>query len=194
MSLRQTIFALIGAFMLAGGAAAPAVAAAPPPTMVGKMVTAVAVVESSDPATRELLLSGPDGKLVTVVAGPEVRNFGQIQAGDRLVLTFRRAVAVQLAPAGSSLPPPIGIAGAKRAARGELPAGAGFMAVEVMVHVNSVDRRNHTVTFTGADGAMHTAELHNPAMIRFAKKLKAGDTVQIDYVQSVSIKVHPMAS
>jgi hypothetical protein len=196
MSRRLYTMAATGALMLAPIltlGAAPALAA-PPPTMVAKSMTAIATVETTDPATRQVLLSGPGGKLLTVTAGPEIRNFAQIQAGDHLVLTFRKAIAVQLAPPGSNLPQPSGVAGAARAARGELPAGAGFIAVEVQVHVDAIDRRNHTVTFTGPDGVSHTVELHNPAMIRFARKLHVGDNVQIDYLQSVSIALHPMAS
>lgn len=193
MSLRQSTMAVAGALMLAlGGAmAAPALAAAPPPTMVAKTLTAVATVETVDPTTRQVLLSGPEGRLLTVTAGPEIRNFNQIQAGDRLILTFRRAVAVQLAPAGSTLPQPTGVGGTARAARGELPAGAGFMAVEAQVRVEAIDRKAHTVTFTDADGVSHAVELHNPAMLRFANKLKVGDNVQVDYLQSVSIKLQP---
>jgi len=200
MSLRLSTIVATGALTLVpmlalGGISAErAVAATPPPTLVAKSMTAVATVETTDPTTRQVLLSGPGGKLLTVTAGPDVRNFAQIQAGDRLVLTFRKAVAVQLAPPGTSLPAPSGVAGGARAARGELPAGAGFMAVETQVHVDAIDRRNHTVTFTDPDGVSHTAELHNPAMIRFANKLRVGDNVQIDYLQSVSITMHPMAS
>lgn len=193
MSFRLSTFAAAGAVMLAlGGAfAGPAVASPPPPTMVAKSLTAVAVVESVDPTTRQVLLSGPEGRLLTVTAGPEVRNFNQIQAGDHLILTFRKAVAVQLAPTGSTLPEPAGLAGGTRATRGDLPAGAGFMAVAVQVRIDSIDRRAHTVTFTDPDGVSHTAELHNPTMIRFANKLKVGDNVQIDYLQSVSVKLRP---
>jgi hypothetical protein len=69
----------------------------------------------------------------------------------------------------------------------------GFMVVEVQVRVDAIDRRNHTVTFTDPHGVSHTAELHNPAMIRFAK-LRVGNNVQIDYLQSISITMHPIPS
>ena len=199
MALRFPIITVASALMLVpmltlgGFSAAPALAA-PPATMVSKSVTAVATVETTDPTTRQILLSGPSGKLLTVTAGPEIRNFAQIQAGDHLVLTFRKAVAVQLTPPGKTLPTPSMVTGGARAARGALPAGAGFMVVEVQVRVDAIDRRNHTVTFTDPDGVSHTAELHNPAMIRFANKLRVGDNVQIDYLQSISITMHPIAS
>ena len=195
MALRHSALAAAALVVSLGGTAShPVWAASPQPTMVGKSTTAVAVVESTDPATRQILLSGPGGRLLTVTAGPEIRNFDQVQAGDRLVLTLRKAVALQLAPPGTALPPPTGLLGASRAARGALPAGAGFETVQMTVHVDSVDRAAHSVTFTDPDGESHTVEVHNPAMIRFARKLKPGDNVQIDYLQSVSIKLHAMAS
>jgi hypothetical protein len=184
------ILMLVPILTLGSISAAPTLAAAPPPTMVTSSLNAIATVETTDPTTRQVLLSGPGGKLLTVTAGPEIRNFAQIQPGDRLVLTLRKVVAVRLAPPGTNLPSPSGAAGDARAARGELPAGASFMAVEVQVHVVSVDRRTHVVTFTDPDGVSHTAELHNQAIIRFANKLRVGENVQIDYLQSVSITMH----
>ena len=196
MSFRQSIRVLAGAALLglAGAAVTPARAASPPPTMVTKSMTAVATVESVDPTTRQVLLSGPGGRFLTVTAGPDVRRFSDIHAGDHLVLTFHKAVAVQMAGPDKVLPPPAGVAGAMRSARGELPAGAGFTAIKVQVRVDAMDRRSHTVTFTDPDGVSHTAELRDPALIRFANKLKPGDQVQIDYLEGVSITLHPMAS
>lgn len=193
MTLRQSLLAASAALMVAfGGLTLPAAwADTPKPTIVGKIVKAEAIVESVDPATREVLLSGPDGKLVTVVAGPEIRNFSQIQAGDRLYLTFRKAIAVQLAPKDQPLAPPAALVGARRAAVGQLPAGAGFVAIAEDVTVVSYDRKDHIVTFTDSDGVPHAAELHNPAMQKFAAHLKKGDTVLVNFLQSVSIKLRP---
>jgi hypothetical protein len=196
MSFRRCSFAAAAALMVAVGgmSARPALAATPPPTMVVKSKTAVAVVESTDPTTRQILLSGPGDRLTTLTAGPEIRNFAQIKAGDRVVLILHKAVAVQLAPSGSSLPPPWAVLASTRAARGALPAAAGYAAVKMTVRVASIDRAVHSVTFTDPDGASRTVEIHNPAMIRFVHKLKPGDTVQINYLQSISIKIQPMSS
>jgi hypothetical protein len=163
----------------------------PKPTIVGEVVKAVAVVESVDPTTREVLLSGPEGKLVTVVAGPEIRNFAQIKAGDRLYLTFRKAVAVQLAPSGQPLAKPEALVGARRAALGQLPAGAGFVSVAEEVSFISYEHKDHIVTFTDSHGVPHAVELHSPAMQKFAAHLKKGDTVLVNFLQSVSIKLRP---
>jgi hypothetical protein len=52
-----------------------------------------AVVETVDRQRREVLLRGPQGRLMTVRIGDEVRNFDRIRGGDRVVVRYRQAVA-----------------------------------------------------------------------------------------------------
>lgn len=193
MSFRQSLLAASGALMLAfGGLTLPvAHAAAPPPLVVGKSMTIVGVVESVDPTTRQILLSGPDGQLKTVTATPDMRNFAQIRAGDRLYLTFSKVIAVTLVPRGQALAQPAGLVAAHRAALGHMPGSTGLAAIREDVRVDKIDRRQHLVTVTDAAGMTQTVEVHNPALAHFADKLKKGDTVQIDVIQSVSIKLRP---
>jgi hypothetical protein len=152
-------------------------------------VTAVAVVESIDYKTRQVLLTPPDGEPVTVVAGPEVRNLDKVKPGDQLVLTLQQAVAVQLSAPGGTLPVPQAEAGAVRAAKGQLPAGATYTLVDVHVHITAVDTTTHEVSFTRADGSAGKITVKNPAMQQFAAGLKPGDNVEIQYLQAISIQV-----
>lgn len=191
MSFRLTLLAAAGALTLGLAASPMAQAAAPEPTAVGVTARAVAVVESVDRTTRQILLSGPRGGLLTITAGPEMVNFNQIKSGDRLELTFREAVAVALAPADKPLPEPRGLAGARLAAPGQMPHASGFVAVSVEVTIDAVDRAAHSVTFTNAAGEQKTMEIRDPALRHFANKLKRGDRVRLDYIQSVSIKLQP---
>lgn len=169
----------------------PAQAAAPSPTLIAESTTVVAVVESVDRTTRQILLSGPDGGLLTLTAGPNMQNFDQIKSGDRLYLTFRRAVAVAVTPANVPLAQPAGLTGARLAARGQMPAAAGFVAVSVEVQIDAIDRRAHTVTFTNAAGEQKTVAVQDAALQHFARKLKPGEHVRLDMMQSVSIKLKP---
>jgi hypothetical protein len=163
--------------------------AQPVPTAVQQTTTSVAVVESVDYGTRQVLLSEPSGDLVTVVAGPEVRNFNQIKAGDQVVMTFQEAVAAQLSAPGGTLPAPSAQSGAMRAARGELPAGAAYTLVDVHVRVDSVDAATNTVNFTRADGSKGSIVVQNPAMQKFASGLKPGDNVEVQALQAITIQV-----
>jgi len=191
MSIRLSLLAAAATLALGLATGLPARAAAPEPTAIGMTTRTVAVVESVDRTTRQILLSGPRGGLLTLTAGPNMQNFDQIHSGDRLDLTFREAVAVALAPADKPLPEPRGLAGARLAAPGQMPRAAGFVAVSVVVTIDAIDRKTHSVTFTNAEGQRKTMQVRDPALRHFAGRLKAGDHVRLDYIQSVSIKLRP---
>ena len=188
--LRHLPRTTIGAIVIgATGFLSSPTLAAPAPVIAQQTVTSVATVESIDQSTRQILLTDSSGNLVTIVAGPAVRNLAQVHAGDQVQLTYDQAIAVQMAPPGSNLPSPTGEVAASRAARGQLPAGAASVLVHVTVRVDAIDGASHTVTFTGPNGVTHTVLLRSPAMQNFASKLKPGDNVHIDYLQAVSISV-----
>src|SRR5688572_30023195 len=65
-------------------------------------LSATAKVVSVDAATRLIALRREDGGLLQVKAGPEVRNFGQIAAGDTLRVQYRETLAASLRPQGAA--------------------------------------------------------------------------------------------
>lgn len=76
------------------------VASEPGKAVITQAVEITASVEAIDKATRTVTLKGPEGKLVDVVAGPEVRNFDQIQVGDMVVVEYMRALSLELKKGG----------------------------------------------------------------------------------------------
>jgi hypothetical protein len=195
MASRRAMLGALSAILLAGGggivACAPELPPPPPAAAVEDRVAVVAVVESVDQRTRDVLLRGPSGALLTVKAGPEVRNLAQVRPGDRVFVAYRQAIAVQLRRPGEALPPGTREVGAARAARGERPAGAAFDAVRVRVRIDAVDRRNGTVTFTGPNRVTRTVEVRDPAMRDFARGLRPGDEVEIEYLEALAVSVEP---
>ena len=53
-------------------------------------------VKSVDKKSRFIVVAGPNGGEVGIVAGEEVRNFDQIKVGDLLTLVMRSAIALEL--------------------------------------------------------------------------------------------------
>ena len=49
----------------------------------GQTVKVTAAITAINSATREITLKGPQGREVTLVAGPQVKNFAQMKVGDR---------------------------------------------------------------------------------------------------------------
>ena len=165
--------------------------APPPPTNVAHIKQLVATVESVDISTHQVLLRTPDGAHATVVAGPEVRNLPQLRAGDRVTITYREAIAVQMAEPGSA--PPDGAAlVAQRAAPGQLPGGAVAGVVAARVSVVSVAPNGTSVTFTGPRGVLHTADVQDPKMQSFVQRLKPGDQVDVAFANELAMRVEPM--
>ena len=67
----------------------------------GKAAVVRAVVISAqvvgiDKATRTLTLKGPQGDVVDIVAGDEVKNFDQIKLGDFVVARYAQALTLEL--------------------------------------------------------------------------------------------------
>ena len=153
----------------------------PAPTAAAHTEQFVATVVSVDMTTREVVLSTPDGRQTTVVAGPEVTNLGRVKPGDRLTITINDAIAVQMATPGS---PPV-VTGASETANGR------SVNATARVTIVSAATDGSSVTFTGANGVTHTVDVQDPGMQAFAQRLKAGDQVDIAYGAEIAVRLDP---
>jgi hypothetical protein len=164
----------------------------PQPTAVGQTTTVTATVESVDRTTREVLLSTPNA-LLTVKAGPEVRNLDQLKSGDRVVVEYAEAVAVALSQPGDPRAPAAAMVAARRAPPGARPGAGVAEAVRVRVAIQSVNAAGTQVTFVGPSGTPRTVTVRDPAMQDFARRLRPGDQVEVAFVEAVVVRVEPMA-
>lgn len=153
--------------------------------------TLTATVLSVDQANRLVTLRGPKGKEVTIQAGPEVQNLGQLKAGDQVTTHYQSALAVQIMPAHSAHEGVDVQSGAASAAPGQKPGLKAGSAVTVTSKLTAVDLKNHTVTLTGADGKERVIEVKDPERQKQLGKLKVGDMVVMTYVEALAISVTP---
>src|SRR3954471_11764857 len=124
----------------------------------------MATIESVGQRDRTVLLRGPRGALVTVVAGPEIRNFNQLKAGDRVVVRYREALAANLAKPGTA-PPPLQVSQeTQRAPVGDRPAGEVTKMVQARVTITGVDAKHNMVSFVGPAQVQRTVEVEDPEM------------------------------
>ena len=149
-----------------------------------------ATVTAIDAAKRELSLRAPTGS-VNVVAGDAVKNFDKIHVGDKVVVSYYEGLAVQLAKGSAKAMEPAASTFDYRAGNGERPgAGVGASVTET-VKVVAIERDTNTVAFTTHDGAVHLVAVKSPNMVQFLHTLKAGDSVEVTYTESLAIKVEP---
>lgn len=162
---------------------------APTKARITDEVAVQAAVVSVDRVSREVTIERPDGTRLTLVAGPEVRNFEGIEAGDTISARYAVSLSARrLAEDEAGTPPTAGVA-AGRAAPGERPAGAIGAGVVMTVVVNSVDRSRHEVVFTDPDGRTHTVQAERDEGKRFVEGLKPGDRVELAYAEAVVVAV-----
>jgi hypothetical protein len=186
---RKAIFLL----SLLGGLAA----CQPQPVQTGAVITdtarVVATIETVDPGTREVLLTGPEGRRLVMKLGPDVRNFAELRSGQRVTVTYRQAFAAQIAPVGTSASPQMALA-ADRAAPGHLPGGGVAGGVQVRVTITAIDLAKNTVTFIGPRGIPRVVAVNDPNMQGLLRSLHVGSQVDLTYVEAVSVNVEPVAS
>jgi hypothetical protein len=164
------------------------------PAVAGNTDEITATVESVDQADRTVLLRGPAGGLLTVHAGPEVKNLAQVKPGDRVVIRYREALAAQIAKPGQPLPPVQESTQQTTAPLGQKPAGTLEHVVQARVQITAVDPEHNRVSFIGPAHVERTAQVLDPDMQRLLRTLKVGDQVDLTYTEAVAIKVEPAGS
>lgn len=178
-----------------GAAACQSTSNAPAaPPHVGRVdlsseLTAKAVVVSVDAAERVITLRHEDGSLFAVQAGPAVRNFDQIVAGDELRVHYQESLSASLRPAGESTAAVEGALVAGRAKAGAKPVGGVGLGASARVKIESVDRAAYIVVFSLDSGELRAVRAERPEGRAFAQSLKVGDIVQLDYTVSLALAI-----
>ncbi len=190
MLTRTTTLALAAMALLAAACADRHADEATPATQSAQresVLETTAVVEKVDQETREVELRATDGQLVTVVAGPEVRNLAQLAAGDVVRLTYYESVALRMADAAEGGPATAAVV-AGRAPEGDRPAGMVGAAVNLVVTMVSYDPATAVATFTTPEGRTESVVVH-PAMRAFAAARKPGDRVAVELTNAVAVSI-----
>lgn len=166
------------------------VATAPGKAAAAEVVKIAAMVTAVDKATRTVTLKGPKGNELSVIAGPEVKNFDQIKAGDQVTLEYVEALSLQLKKGGGAAVARTEKAGVAAAKPGEKPAGAVGREVTVVADVVDVNAQSQVVTLKGPQ---RTVELKVKDPEQF-KLIKKGDQVEATYTEAMALVVSPAAA
>ena len=154
---------------------------------VAQTVKLTGTITAMDAATRALTLKGPEGKEVTLTAGPEVKNFAQMKVGDQVNVEFVEALTLELKKGSTAPVARTEQAGAAAAKPGERPAGAVGRQVTIIAEVMNVDAKTQVVTLRGPQ---RTVELKVKDPEQF-KRVAKGDRVEATYTEALAIAVEP---
>lgn len=152
---------------------------------------ATATVEAVNHDARSVVLRDEDDVRTLVVAGPNVRNFEQIEVGDRVVATYREALLAEVKPKGEGVAQPTAAVAKARASEGQRPAKGVGASVATTVVIESIDRSFDTVTFKRPDGIVRTVAVEDPEATQFIHNLREGDEVQVTYTEATALALKP---
>ena len=161
--------------------------AAPQSAQRELMLDTLAVVENVDQSNREVRLRTTEGKELTVLAGPEVRNLAQVSAGDTVRLTYYEGVVARMAEPGAGGPATTSVVTA-RAPQGGKPAGVYGATTDMVVEFLAYDPTTGVATFKTPDGVTQNVVV-NPAMRGFAAARQPGDRVAVQFTNAVAAAI-----
>jgi len=162
---------------------------APGKAAMAETVKISATITAIDQATRDVTLKGPQGNLMTVTAGPEVKNFDKLKVGDQVDLQYVEALTLELKKGGGMVVGRTEKADAVGAKKGEMPGGAVGRQVTIVADVVAVDAAKQVVTLKGPK---QTVDLRIADPEQF-KRIAKGDQVEAKYTQALAIAVEPTA-
>jgi len=163
------------------------VGTAPGAAVAAQEVKITATITAIDKSTRDVTLKGPEGNLVTVTAGPEVKNFDQLKVGDKVDLQYLEALTLELKKGGGMIVGRTEKAGAASAMPGEKPAAGAGRQVTIVADVVALDPTKQIVTLKGPQ---RTVDLRIADPEQF-KRIAKGDQVEAKYTQAVALTVEP---
>lgn len=154
---------------------------------VAQTINVKATIKAIDQSTREVTLVGPEGREVTVTAGPEVKNFAQLKSGDRVDVQYAEALTVELKKGGGKA---VGVTekGVVASARpGTAPGAVGGRQVTVTGDVVDLDPATQHVTVRGAKRTVNL-KVRDPEQFKLIAK---GDQLEATYTEAVAVDVSP---
>ena len=162
-----------------------------PSVVESDLITLNAKVVALDKAARLVTLQDEQGNSVQIVAGDEVRNFDQIDVGDRVITKFYRAIAIEVTETEAKTLSTEMTLDAGRVAPGQKPGGLIIGQITVTAEIMQVDKENQTVTIKRQQQGepsiiLQTVAVRNPAHL---ENIDPGDMVIINYQQSVAVSV-----
>jgi hypothetical protein len=136
-----------------------------------------ATIDSIDKKSRVVTVKTKDDRLVSIKAGPEVKNFPQLKKGDLLELDYFEAVDFEVRKPTEEEKQIAGmeIDVAAQAAAGQKPAGIVAGERVDILTVESIDTKKKLITLKAPEGYV-TVKAKYPQNLHM---LKIGDTVVV---------------
>jgi len=197
-SSKITALTFVSALLLSGACliratepAKPAAPESPKPApvlfsgVVSEAVHLTATVEQIDLGSRQVTLKGEQGGIQTIRAGHEVQRLSEIHRGDTIEINYSQSVTV-LANEGAGAPEGHDIVEVERAPQFQKPSASRVTTTRVRAIITAVDKKARTVTLKGPQ---RTETINVDPRVAKLDQVKVGDSVQVEYIESVAAAV-----
>jgi hypothetical protein len=157
------------------------------PGVVGaaRTVKATATITAIDQASRAVTLKTAQGKELTVIAGPDVKNFAQLKVGDNVDVQYAEALVVELKKGGGAPVARTEQKGMATAKPGAAPGAVAGRQVTIVGDVIAVDSANQSVTVRGPQRTVDIT-IRDPEQFKLIAK---GDQLEATYTEAVAVSV-----
>jgi hypothetical protein len=148
-----------------------------------------ALVRAIDQANRIITLADSRGDQITLLVDESVKRLNEVQAGDRVMVTYKASVlAERRAATADEKATPVAVIGSGSASRDESgdPTGTRAQAVRVVTTIAAIDQPSMRVTLRGPMGDTATVKGRKPENV---KRLNVGDTVVLTFTRTVAVAV-----
>jgi len=150
-------------------------------------VKITAVVTAIDAKNRIVTVRGPEGNEFALLADAAVRNFPQIKVGDKFVVEYIEAVAIDFQK-GDGIRMMSTFDDSARAKAGQKPGAAALRKVTIVTNIWAVNQAKGTVLVRGPYGHFAEVKLKDPALLT---GVKVGDQMKVTYTDAVAIGFTP---
>jgi len=153
-------------------------------TFGGKMITETGTVESIEMASRTVTLKKPDGTVVTIFAGPDIKRLGEVKVGDKITARYYENMVIRLKHPGE----PDVDTGAKTTtpSKQALPGGTRARQRTITATITAIDMNAPSITFTGPNGWKYSSAVEDKAALA---KVKVGDKVDIVWTEALMVSL-----
>jgi hypothetical protein len=147
-------------------------------------LTIKAVIEAVDPEKREVLLRGPEGNLMTVTAGENVKRFNEIEVGDMVTAQFWTYLKAEFREPteAEKAEPLVVLAGWGKAPKGKPPGAVVGETIKAVVSIEIINRPDMFVTVRGPRGNYVSIPVEDNNLIT---QLNVGEVGILTYTEAV---------
>jgi Cu/Ag efflux protein CusF len=153
----------------------------------GETVELQGIITAIDKNTRAVTIKGGSGNELTIIAGPQVKNFKQIKVGDMVTLNYVAALGLELKKGGGRLRERIESEQTAAAKPGEKPSGGVLRTVKVVTDVMAVDAAAGSITLRGPQRSIDLIVKDKELL----KDIRVGDQIAATYEEATVVAITP---